>query len=252
MTSAYGMTVLLLIERALIMTDEKAIGLAANMVYLPAMTVTQGTPRKRLAPEERRAEIVSTACRIGLEEGLERITLRRVAADLSVRPGLISHYFPEADKLVALAFAEAVEAEREQLFPESPTGSASERVVHFLDAVLSVDSVELSRLWLNARIVSRYNAALRQTLAEQEKANRERLIALIETGIEDGDFTCAQPGRSALLIFVLVDAMAGYANEDRTEVSPLVAELLFETTERELSVPAGALSSISQSLEETP
>ncbi|MFE6993528.1 TetR/AcrR family transcriptional regulator, partial [Streptomyces pharetrae] len=66
-------------------------------------------PRKRTRkdPAARRAEIVDAAAGVALREGLECVTLRRVAEELDVRPGLISHYFPSADDLVAEAFGSA-------------------------------------------------------------------------------------------------------------------------------------------------
>lgn len=186
-------------------------------------------------------EIASAAAHIALREGLERITLRRVADEVGVRPGLISHYFPEVDGLVATAFDHAAEVERTAMYADDPR-PAADRLVSFLDDVLSPDSVDFSRLWLSARIASRYNSALRHTLTQQEKLNRDLLTALIRTGVDNGEFTCATPERSALLLLVLVDATSTYANEEVTEVTSLVGALLFETAERELGLSPGALS----------
>ncbi len=69
--------------------------------------------RIRKSPAERRDEIVAAACRIALEEGLQSVTLRRVAEVVGIMPGLVNHYFPVADDLAAIAFAAAAEAERE-------------------------------------------------------------------------------------------------------------------------------------------
>ncbi|MGI5439841.1 TetR/AcrR family transcriptional regulator [Streptomyces shenzhenensis] len=76
--------------------------------------------RVRKAPAERRNEIVATAARIGLTEGLECVTLRRVADELGVQPGLVGHYFPAADHLVAEAFTGATMAELDTLLPRRP------------------------------------------------------------------------------------------------------------------------------------
>ena len=40
-------------------------------------------------------------------EGLSAVTLRRVAADLGVTPGLVSHYFSSAEQLITAAFRAA-------------------------------------------------------------------------------------------------------------------------------------------------
>jgi AcrR family transcriptional regulator len=75
----------------------------------------QATARRKPA-SERLAEIIETAAAIAVAEGLDRVTAKRVAADLGVFPGLVSHYFATADELVATAFAHAAAGEREQIF----------------------------------------------------------------------------------------------------------------------------------------
>ena len=194
----------------------------------------------RLPASERRAEIVSAAADIALDQGLERITLRGVASALGVRAGLISHYFPEAEALVAAAFSHNAATEREELFSESQE-STIDRVVAFLDRVLDAESVKNHQLWLSARNLSRYNAQLRSALNQEESANRERLTRLIATGVADGVFATADPERSSLLILLVVDAFASYTYEEYSPVSPLLRGLLFTTAERAVEVPEGTL-----------
>ncbi|WP_309065549.1 TetR/AcrR family transcriptional regulator [Microbacterium sp.] len=211
------------------------------------MSTEKSPRRKRLTAEERRSEIVAAAARIGTDEGLERITLRRVAQEVDVRSGLINHYFPEVEALVATAFAHAVSAETPRLFSDDVDDPA-ERMVAFLDHTLAPESREIGRLWLNARNVSRYNASLRHAVTEQEQANNARLVRLIEDGVAAGAFTCDQPTRTALLLLVLVDALTGYSNEETTATTPLVAELVFATAEKELGLAPDSLASRSTQL----
>ena len=75
----------------------------------------QATARRKPA-SERLAEIIEAAAAIAVAEGLDRVTAKRVAAELGVFPGLVSHYFATADELVATAFAHAAASEREQNF----------------------------------------------------------------------------------------------------------------------------------------
>lgn len=206
--------------------------------------MTESKPtRSYLSAAERRAEIAAAAARIGIEEGLERITLRRVAEAVGVRPGLISHYYPEAEGLVATAFVHATNDESDALFIHDESRSATERMADFLDRAFSPESAELSRLWLNARNLSRYNEALRHAVSGQETANRRRLMALVTTGVESGEFRCERIERAAILILILVDSLTAYANEERTDATPLVAPIVYATTERELGLAPGTLSS---------
>lgn len=90
--------------------------------------MSSSVQRKRIrkSPEARRAEIVDTAAAVALSEGLECLTLRRIADELDVRPGLISHYFPSVEDLVAEAFGTAAGAELEVLLPLGADGPAAD------------------------------------------------------------------------------------------------------------------------------
>lgn len=198
--------------------------------------------RSYLSAPERRAEIVAAAARIGVEEGLERITLRRVAEAVGVRPGLINHYFPEAESLVADAFVHSTLAERGLLFAHGTEDSAATRLTALLERAFDAQNSEMSRLWLNARNLSRYNEALRHAVSAQETSNRDLLTELILAGIEAGEFRSERPDDSALLILILLDALSGYSNDELTEVTPLVAPVIRASTERELGLAPGALS----------
>lgn len=211
--------------------------------WVTIIRMTQSKPtRSYLSAAERRAEIADAAARIGIEEGLERITLRRVAEAVGVRPGLISHYFPEAEVLVATAFVHATNDESDALFThDDETRSPADRIADFLGRAFSPESAELSRLWLNARNLSRYNATLRTALTAQERANRSRLTALVAAGVDAGEFRCDDIERSALLILILVDSLTAYANEELSDATPLVAPVVYATTERELGLAPGAL-----------
>ena len=59
---------------------------------------------KRKLPAERHGELLAKAVEISADEGLSAVTLRRVATDLGVTPGLVSHYFSSAEQLITAAF----------------------------------------------------------------------------------------------------------------------------------------------------
>src|SRR5262249_30326246 len=86
------------------------------------MTSRATGKRVRKTPAEPRSEIVASAARSGLTEGLECVPLRRVADELGVQPGLVGHYFPAADELVAEAFTHATMRELDGLLPPEPDG----------------------------------------------------------------------------------------------------------------------------------
>ncbi|MEU3660176.1 TetR family transcriptional regulator C-terminal domain-containing protein [Streptomyces sp. NPDC032940] len=205
-------------------------------------------PNKRIrkSPAARRAEIVAAAADVALTEGLECITLRRIAEELDVRPGLISHYFPAVEELVAEAYGDAVGGELDELLPADREGSTPTRHLARFFARTSGEAFDdISRLWLNARHLSRYRPALRDRVAVQEAAWRERLESLVRDGVELGEFRTADPALAAIQILVVLDGLGMLVNSaDTGEDPPAVRRLPVTTAERELGLPAGALAPV--------
>ncbi|MFF9899409.1 TetR/AcrR family transcriptional regulator [Streptomyces longispororuber] len=208
------------------------------------MSSTLPNRRIRKSPTERRAEIVAAAARVALAEGLECITLRRVAEELDVRPGLISHYFPAVDDLVAEAYGTAVGAELDELLPADRAGATPTRhLARFLTRTTGEAYDDISRLWLNARHLSRYRPALRDRVAVQETAWRDRLEGLIREGVREGEFRTADPLVTAIQILVVLDGLGMLVNSGGSADDPPAVRLLpLTTAERELGLPAGALT----------
>ncbi|WP_453984574.1 TetR family transcriptional regulator [Brevibacterium casei] len=198
---------------------------------------------RRKPPAQRRAEITGAAAEIALAEGLERITLRLVASRLDVRPGLISHYFPAVDDLIAAAFAEAVAGERARLL--GSTGSPLGRLAHFTATVQDADARDLSRLWLNARHLSRFNDALAASLETQEAIDRDELTALIAAGIATGDFAAKDPAAAAVRILIAVDGFGAYANDREVFEEPAYTSFVADVAEWALGLESGALAEAS-------
>ncbi|RKT12125.1 TetR family transcriptional regulator [Streptomyces sp. 1114.5] len=207
------------------------------------MTSSVQRKRVRKSPDDRRAEIVGAAAEVALTEGLECITLRRIAEQLDVRPGLISHYFPAVEDLVAEAFGSAATAELETLLPADPQdGSPLRHLSRFFARTTGPAYDDMSRLWLNARHLSRYRPVLRDRVLEQEKDWRGRLSGVIASGVEQGEFRAEDPVLTAVRILVVIDGLAGHANTGLRNHPSGVTRLAAATAERELGLADGTLS----------
>ncbi|WP_406056793.1 TetR family transcriptional regulator [Streptomyces sp. NBC_01077] len=201
--------------------------------------------RVRKTPEARRAEIVETAARVALTEGLECVTLRRIAEELAVRPGLISHYFPSAEDLVGEAFSVAATGELDSLLPaERPHGTPTQYLARYFALSAGEAYDDISRLWINARHLSRYRPVLRDRVAEQELASDDRLEQLIREGVERGEFRTDDPRATAIQILVVLDGLGAHANTDRSNRPEAVLRLPLTTAERELGLPPGSLTDV--------
>lgn len=200
------------------------------------------TSRKRKAPAERRDEIVAAACRVALDEGLQSVTLRRVAEIVGIMPGLVNHYFPVADDLAATAFAVAAEAERETVFAAAPQDAgAVVRLRALLEVLCAEGSDAISLLWLDAWQASRNRPALRAEVGRQMEAWKVRLAALISEGVAAGQFRVTDIDVAAMRILALIDGMSVQAAIPQRMSYQAVREMVTASTAHELGLPPGSL-----------
>ncbi|MFJ6700612.1 TetR/AcrR family transcriptional regulator [Streptomyces sp. NPDC091272] len=206
--------------------------------------MSSSIPNKRIrrSPAARRAEIVAAASAVALTEGLECITLRRIADELGVRPGLISHYFPAVEDLVAEAYGDAAGSELDCLLPaDRADATPTQHLARFFTRASGPAYDDVSRLWLNARHLSRYRPVLRDRVAAQEESWRGRLEGLIREGVERGEFRTESPSATAVHILVVIDGLGAHANTGAPDRPSGITHLAVTTAERELGLPTGSL-----------
>ena len=169
---------------------------------------TESREAKRKLPAERHGELLARAVEISQSEGLSGLTLRRVAADFGVTPGLVSHYFSSADQLIAAAFHTAAIADLEQAracvsTAMTPVGQLDA----LMDYVFGDVSEEASALWLDAWSLGRRNP----TLAAEANALTDDWLALIgdivKAGVAAGDFDVIDVRATARRLLILIDGL---------------------------------------------
>jgi AcrR family transcriptional regulator len=200
------------------------------------------TAARRKPPAERQGEIIAAASRLARAAGLDSLTLRRVADELGVVPGLVNHYFPVSDDLVAAAFGYAAAAERAAIFAAlDPAAPALTHLRHLLHVLLSPATDDISLLWLDAWQAARRRPALRAEVTRQMRQWRAALAALIQRGVTEHAWRTADPDRTAFRILALIDGMSiQAAMRDDIDYAP-VRELVIATVARDLGLPAGGL-----------
>jgi AcrR family transcriptional regulator len=198
---------------------------------------------RRKPPQERRAEIVAAASAVALAEGLESLTLRRVADALGVVPGLVNHYFPAVDDLVAVAFREAASAEIDQVFTAAgQDGTPAQRMRAVLALLVSQDRDSISLLWLDAWQAAARRPALRAEVSRQMDAWQHRLTELIAAGVDAGSFRAGDPATVAVQVLAMIDGLSVQAVMRSAADHAAVRDLVIATAERELGLRPGDLA----------
>jgi AcrR family transcriptional regulator len=167
------------------------------------------TRRTRKAPAARRAEIVQHATAIALSDGLDAITLRSVADALGMTGGLIGHYFPSVDDLLAEVFAGIAEDELEAIFdPVDKQASPVAAMRLLIATLLSEEQERLSVVWIDAWHAGRRRPALRAEVARLMRAWLDRTSAIIEKGAAAGLLQTDDANASAMRILAVYDGLS--------------------------------------------
>jgi len=217
------------------------VGCEVNNIRL----VTSSPQRKvrvRRTAENRRAEIVDCARRIALSQGLDHVTLRSVADDLGVTGGLVSHYFPAVDGLLAEAFGVAAAAECDETFAElEAIDSSRERLATLLQRLVDSTRGDLSNLWIDAWHAAKRRPALADEVERQTEQWVDRLAELLEQGRDEGQFHTGDPRTTALRIMAVIDGLSVQVTQRGTIDYESVAQLAFRIAEIELGLAPGTL-----------
>ena len=171
------------------------------------MTV-EARDAKRKLPAERHGELLARAVEISQSEGLSAVTLRRVAADLGVTPGLVSHYFSSAEQLITAAFRSAAVADLDEARSRvyaAPTALA--KMDALMDYLLDDSSDDASALWLEAWSLGRRNAALALEAKELTDDWLACIAGIVRAGTGDGEFRVDDVDVAARRLLTMIDGL---------------------------------------------
>jgi AcrR family transcriptional regulator len=196
-----------------------------------------------MQPERRRAAILEAAVAEISERGFARTTSRHVAARAGVTHGLLHHYFPDHDSLLAAAFEKMALEE----IDEANEALASDR-----DPLAQLREItepygpgggeEAYRFWLEAWAEAFHSPKLQETSRRLSVAWHELVVGVIERGIDAGVFRCEHPHETAWMVVALSDAYALQTQIGSGLDPGEMNHVLWRLTERELGLDAGALA----------
>jgi AcrR family transcriptional regulator len=163
---------------------------------------------KRATVEQRRNEILETTCQVVIERGFGATRVADVAGRLGVSTGLIHYHFDSKELLLAEALRYAAQADIRRLerrLERAPTALAK------LDTMFTFDMPEAGEpswiLWIDSWGEALRNPTMRRISQDLDLAWKDRLAAIIASGVEDGEFACPDPQGSAWRLSSLLDGL---------------------------------------------
>lgn len=203
---------------------------------------TKVQTRQRKIPSERRSEIVAVASRLAGETGFGGVTLRQVARAAGVTPGLVSHYFPTVELLLAEAFEQAMSSQMHDMFETVRRQETSvDRMRVFLRLNLDEERDSQYLLWAHACLLGRDQPLLRDVVVRFLDTWDEELEKVIREGIARGDFQSHDPRTAAIHISALLDSFASHVISFSRSRLGILSEMVVGATERELGLASGTL-----------
>lgn len=172
------------------------------------MSSTASRPRTRKAPAERAAEIVAAATALARESGLSALTLRSVADRAGVAPGLVAHYQPSMDELVARVYTDLVDAEvRDVERVVASAGGPAAQLSALIGTLMDGARDDLTVVWVEGWAMARRSDPLADAVRAQMERWQRLVEAIVDDGCRAGVFAAPEPAEVAWELIGLIDGL---------------------------------------------
>ncbi len=157
----------------------------------------------------RRDEILTATTDLLDRIGLQAIRVADVAEELGVSPGLVFYHFGTKDTLVAEAFAHAVDRDLSRLDQATAKGTDPlDRLRRVLRLYGPTGTAAGWRLWIDAWALAQREPVIRRVLRKLDQRWTAALLEVLEEGVADGSFACADPAASVARLSALLDGLS--------------------------------------------
>lgn len=192
----------------------------------------------RKTAAERRAEILAATQRLVAQRGFASVTLRDVAAEVGVVHGLLRHYFPTREALVAAAFDAAVSAETDLGYAVADDPDPLAALAGWLE-LLPRDHY---LVWIDAWSEAPRNTDLAQSLERHTASCIGSLARIIRRAVAAGTATTTDADADARLLTAVCDGLAVQVFAVRDLPASNGQAVLDATAEARLSLVPGSLA----------
>jgi AcrR family transcriptional regulator len=196
-----------------------------------------------MSPERRRETIVDATLAVARRKGLASTTVRDVAAEMGTSSGLIHHYFPSMDHVLAAAFETVARDDLAQTagaMAVAPDPVAA--IAVFFRTYARADKDWAFQLWLDAWSEASRRPAVRSTSRRLNLAWQRLLREAIEAAVANGRARCSDPDGAAWRLLSLLDGLALQVVAHGTTIRRAqVVRWATASAEAELGLAAGML-----------
>jgi AcrR family transcriptional regulator len=204
---------------------------------------------QRLSLDARRRDLMEATLVCIARHGLHGATVRGITEEAGVTAGLVRHYFGNKDELVRTAYAYLVgqlTTEASESANRSP-GAASAQLAEFLRANMTPPNLSEHKVSLWATFIGRVRSD--RHFAEIHREGYREFLSLLEVliapvlanhGLPHGAETC---NRHAIVLNGLIDGLwiEGSLHTGLYDHT-ILPDLLVDSSERLLGLPAGSLT----------
>ena len=208
------------------------------------MSSTTQKVRSRKSPQQRSAEILAAATLLARQHGLSALTLRAVAERAGVASGLIAHYQPSMDDLIARVYSDLVSAEIAEVEAIlAPHDDDTERMAAFLETLMDGTRDDLTVVWVEGWAMGRRNPALAAAVREQMDAWHRLVTDVIDRGCASGAFTTPVSSDAAWQLLGMIDGLNAQSLARGTEGEGWI-ERMARAAEILLGAAAGSIDTL--------
>jgi len=140
--------------------------------------------------DERRRELMEASWQVIAAEGLESLTMRKIAAAAGCTTGRLTHYFANREELVLAALKAAYDAAAIRMAAAlEADGTPRERLLTMLEETLPLDEVRLRewKIWIAFWGAAAADASLASENDTRHDRWREALLPLIREIVPESD-----------------------------------------------------------------
>lgn len=175
------------------------------------------TSRARRSVDVRREEILSTTTALLDRIGLASTRVTDVAGELGISTSLVFYHFGTKEELVADAFEHAVERDLARLDDAKRAGvEPVDRLRRVLRLYGPTGPASGWRLWIDAWALAQREPRIRAVLRRLDRRWSAALREIVDDGVDQGVFTCADPAATVTRMSALLDGLSVAALVYRT------------------------------------